>query len=87
MQCVELKCDLDMQKVQAKENSDEKDDLTRETKRKQQQLEVQVSKLQKDLESAQSQNKSLKMQLSDKDKQIQTFEKQTQQHFDELNEL
>ena len=45
MQCVELKCDLDMQKVQAKENSDEKDDLTRETKRKQQQLEVQVSKL------------------------------------------
>ena len=27
------------------------------------------------------------MQLSDKDKQIQTFEKQTQQHFDELNEL
>lgn len=27
------------------------------------------------------------MQLTDKDKQIQTFQKQTQQHFDELNEL
>jgi hypothetical protein len=36
-----------------------------------------VTKLQKDLESAQHQNKSLKMQLADKEKQIKEFEKQT----------
>ena len=39
-------------------------------------LENQVAHLQKDLENAHHQNKSLKMQLTDKDKQIQTFEKQ-----------
>ena len=61
---------LNMQRVQAKENSDEKEDMTRETKRKQQNLEQQVAKMQKDLESAQNQNKSLKMQLADKEKQI-----------------
>ena len=76
-----------MQRVQAQENNDEKADMTRETKRKQQSLEQQVAKLQKDLDSAQNQNKSLKLQLADKEKQIQTFEKQTQQHFDELNNL
>ena len=52
LQCVDLKFQLDIQKVQAKESSDEKEDLNRETKRKQQHLEVQVSKLQKDLETA-----------------------------------
>lgn len=78
---------LNMTRVQAQENNDEKADMTRETTRKQHGLEQQVAKLQKEMDSAQNQNKSLKLQLADKEKQIQTFEKQTQQHFDELNNL
>ena len=51
-QSTDLKFNLDDQKVKAKENSDEREDITRDTKRKQQELEGQVGKLHKDLENA-----------------------------------